>query len=87
MIDEYKNTSNVQIEVIKHDDLEMSDEILSDSEIAEINMRNSDDLENPIEDQKGHQKIKIEPVKEETIEESLNVQEQTSSLIKDYYNE
>lgn len=50
MIDEYKNTSNVQIEVIKHDELEMSDEILSDSEIAEINMRNSDHLESPIQD-------------------------------------
>ena len=64
--------------MIKHDELESSDEILSESEIAEINMRKSDDLEE-LESPKHKRGTKIEPVKEEIIEES-------SSLIKDYYN-
>ena len=39
-------SDNVQIEVIKHDDFEVLEEILSESEITEIVMRDQGDANN-----------------------------------------
>ena len=39
-------SDNVQIEVIKHDDFEVLEEILSESEITEIVMRDPGDANN-----------------------------------------